>query len=79
MSYGLDDPGSIPGMARFVFSPQRPDRLWGLPSLLSNGYQGALSPGVKGQGREADHSPPSSAEVKNMWIYTSIPPYVLMA
>jgi hypothetical protein len=26
---------------------------------------GALSSGVKRQGREADHSPPSSAEVKN--------------
>jgi hypothetical protein len=25
----------------------------------------ALSPGVKRQGREADHSPPSRAEVKN--------------
>jgi hypothetical protein len=25
----------------------------------------ALSPGVNRQGREADHSPPSSAEVKN--------------
>jgi hypothetical protein len=32
---------------------------------------GALSPGVKRQGREADHSPPTSAEVKKMWIYTS--------
>jgi hypothetical protein len=34
------------------------------PSLLSNGYQG-LFPGVKRPGREADHSPPSSVEVKN--------------
>jgi hypothetical protein len=34
---------------------------------------GALSPGVKRQGREADHSPPASAEVKKMWIYTSTP------
>jgi hypothetical protein len=24
-------------------------------------------------GREADHSPPTSAEVKKMWIYTSTP------
>jgi hypothetical protein len=31
----------------------------------------ALSPEVKRPGREADHSPPSSAEVKKMWIYTS--------
>jgi hypothetical protein len=32
---------------------------------------GALSLGVKRLGREADHSPPSSAEVKNAWSYTS--------
>jgi hypothetical protein len=36
-------------------------------------YWGALSPGVKRPGHEADHSPPTSAEVKKMWIYTSIP------
>jgi hypothetical protein len=27
-------------------------------------------------GREADHSHPTSAEVKKMWIYTSTPLYV---
>jgi hypothetical protein len=40
---------------------------------------GALSLGVKRPGREADHSPPSSAEVKNALRYTSTPPYVFMA
>jgi hypothetical protein len=30
--------------------------------------------GVKRPEREADHSPPSSAEVKNAWSYTSTPP-----
>jgi hypothetical protein len=39
----------------------------------------ALFPGVKRPGREADHSPPASAEVKKMWIYTSIPQYAFMA
>jgi hypothetical protein len=34
---------------------------------------GALSPEVKGPGREVDHSPPTIAEVKKMWIYTSTP------
>jgi hypothetical protein len=34
---------------------------------------GALSPGVKRPGREVEHSPPSSAEIKRMWIYTSTP------
>jgi hypothetical protein len=40
---------------------------------------GALSLGIKRQGREADYSPPTSAEVKKMWIYTSTPPYAFMA
>jgi hypothetical protein len=34
----------------------------------------ALSLGVKRSEREADHSPPSSAEVKNASSYTSTPP-----
>jgi hypothetical protein len=60
--------GSISGGAwKFFSSPPRPERLWGSPSLISNGYQGALSLGVKRLGREADHSPPSSAEVKE-WV-----------
>jgi hypothetical protein len=40
---------------------------------------GGSIPGVKRQGREADHSPPASAEVKKTWVYTSTPPYVFMA
>jgi hypothetical protein len=40
---------------------------------------GVLSPGVKRQGREADHSPPAGAEVNTMWIYTSTPSYAFMA
>jgi hypothetical protein len=35
----VDGPGSIRISAGF-FSSQRPDRLWGLPSLLFNGYRG---------------------------------------
>jgi hypothetical protein len=31
---------------------------------------GGSFPEVKRPGREADHSPPTSAEVKKMWIYT---------
>jgi len=30
--------------------------------------------GVKRPGREADHSPPSTAKLKNVWRYTSTPP-----
>jgi hypothetical protein len=35
---------------------------------------GDLFLGVKLSVREADHSPPSSAEVKNAWSYTSTCP-----
>jgi hypothetical protein len=37
-----------------------------------------LSPGVKQSGREGDHLPPASAEVKKMWIYICTPPYAFM-
>jgi hypothetical protein len=40
---------------------------------------GALSLGAKWPGHEADHSPPSSAEVKNAWSYTSTLQYTFMA
>jgi hypothetical protein len=36
-------------------------------------------PGVKLPGHEIDHSPPTSAEVKNTWNNNSTPPYVFMA
>jgi hypothetical protein len=39
---------------------------------------GALSFGVKWQEYEANHSPPTSAEVKKTLIYTSTTPYVFM-
>jgi hypothetical protein len=35
---------------------------------------GALSPVIKRPGRENDHSPPTNAEVKKTWAYTSTPP-----
>jgi len=48
----------------FFSSPPRPDRLWGYPASYPMGTRGSL-PGGKGPGREADDSPPSSAEIKN--------------
>jgi hypothetical protein len=42
-SYGLDDQGvgvRVPVGSRIFSSPNRPDRLWGPPNLLSNGYRG---------------------------------------
>jgi hypothetical protein len=44
------------------------------PYLMGTGWGGALYPVVKQPGREADHSSPTSAEVKKTWIYTSTPP-----
>jgi hypothetical protein len=79
--YGLDGRGvgvGVPVGTRIFSSLRCPDRLWDPRSLLSNGYQG-LFPRGKAAGSEADHSPPASAKVKKMWIYTSTPPYASMA
>jgi hypothetical protein len=57
-------------MSRLVVDPTDP------PILC---VPAALSLAVKRLGHEADHSPPSSAEIKNSRRYTSIPPYVFMA
>jgi hypothetical protein len=38
---------------------------WGPPSLLYNGHRGSFARGKALPGRDAYHSPPSSAEVKN--------------
>jgi hypothetical protein len=53
-------PGLFSRQGKRCFSyPQRPYWLWGPTQRVL----GALSQGVKGPGREANHSPPSSAEV----------------
>jgi hypothetical protein len=81
LGYGLDDRGSrvrfSAGAGNFSLhhpvqngsGPTKPPIQW---------VSRALSLGVKRPGREADHSPPSSAEVKNAWSYTSTPQYVFM-
>jgi hypothetical protein len=51
--------------SRTALGPTQPPIHW---------VPGALSPGVKHPGHEADHSPPSSSEVKNAWSYISTPP-----
>jgi hypothetical protein len=81
-SYGLDEQEvgvRVPVGSIIFSSPRRLDRLWGPPNLLCNEYREPLSTGVKLLGRETDHSLPVSAEVKKMWIYTSISPYAFMA
>jgi hypothetical protein len=83
------EPGSVVGISRgrssspgrvknFLFStssrhalgPTQPPIQW-VPVFFP--------PGVKWQGREAHHSPSTSAEVKKMWIYTFTFPYAFMA
>ena len=52
----------------------RPDRPWGPPTLLYNGYRVSL-PGVKRPGRGVDHPPPHLApRLKKEYRFTSTPP-----
>jgi hypothetical protein len=70
--YGLDGPG-------IEIFRTCPDRFWGPPSLLYNGYR--VFPGVKERpGRDADRSPPSSAtghERVELYLYSPDGPYGL--
>jgi hypothetical protein len=76
---GRSEFDSVPELGIFSSPPPYPDRSWGPSSFLSNGYRGFFTPRVKRPRHEADHSPPSSSEVKNASSYTSIPRYVFMA
>jgi hypothetical protein len=64
-NYRLDGQGWIRGRARFFSTPQHLNWLRGPPSLLFNVYWWLFPWGVKQQGSEDDHSPPSSTKVKN--------------
>jgi hypothetical protein len=67
----------VPVGSRIFISPYRPDRLlWGAIQIPIQWTQGALSPGIKRQGLEAVHSPPTSAEDKKTWVYTYTLPHV---
>jgi hypothetical protein len=76
--YGLDDRGFesrqwlgiflFTTMSRPALRPTQPPIQW-VPR--------AISLGIKRSGGEIDHSPPSSAEVKNAWSYTSTPSFRL--
>jgi hypothetical protein len=78
---GLDGRGcrlSSPGRDKnFIFSTSIRPALGHIQARFQ-WVLGAVSPGIERPGCEADNLPPTSAEVKNMWIYKSIPPYVFM-
>lgn len=60
----------------FLSSSNRLDQLSKTLSLLVSGHRGS-SPTSKWPGRDTYHSPTSTAEVKNAWIYTCTPPICL--
>jgi hypothetical protein len=74
--YRLDDRGfgvRVPVESRIFSSPRRPDRFWGPPSLLPNGYRGLFPRGVKRPGREADHSPTRVRDQETVNLYRHFP------
>jgi hypothetical protein len=80
--YGLDDRGvgvRVSVEVIFFTTKCRPDRICWSTQPPIQWVSGAVSPAVKRPGREANHSPLASAEVKKTWIYTSTPLYVFMA
>jgi hypothetical protein len=56
---------TISTASRLALGPTQPPIQW---------VPGDFPIGIKRPGREANHSPPSTAEVKNAWSYTSTPP-----
>jgi len=76
--YGLDGPGDQIPVGGEIFRTC-PDRPWGPPSSLYNGYR--VFPGGKERpGRDADLSPPSSAvghERVQLYLYSPYGPYGL--
>jgi hypothetical protein len=78
--YGLDDRGvgvRVPVGSRIFSKSSRPALGSTQPPI--QWVRGTLSLWVRRSGREADHSPPASAEIKKVWIHTSTLPYAFMA
>jgi len=73
----LDERSSVPGKCNdeifFLFATAS------RPALRPTQLPIQWVPKVKLPAREANNSPPSRAEVKNEWNYTSTPQYVFMA
>jgi hypothetical protein len=67
----LRDQSSIPGRGKIFLPSIRFRPILGPTQPPIQWVSETLSPRVKRPGREADHSPPTSAKIKNTWIYTS--------
>jgi len=75
--YVLDDQSSLSGKRNEFFPLATASRqALGLTQPPIQLVPGAFSSEVKRPGREADHSPPSTAEIKNSWSDTSSTPPV---
>jgi hypothetical protein len=64
------------GLEFFLLTPMSRLALWPIWPPIQWAPE-VLSLGVKQVECEADHSPPPSAKVKNVWSYTSTPPTCL--
>jgi hypothetical protein len=78
LGYGLDDRGSrvrfLAGAGNFSLHHRVQNGSGAHPASYPMGTRGSFPGWVKRKGRDVDHLPPPSAEVKNAWSYTSIPP-----
>ena len=63
----------FPETSKKVFSPVRPDCLWGLASLLPCGFQNSFPRWLKRPVREAVSIPPNNTEIKNKLSHTHTP------
>jgi hypothetical protein len=71
--------GSSPGIVKTFSLPHGVYRpALGPTQLPTQWVPGTLSPELKRPEREAGQSPPTSADVKKTWSYTSTLPYVFM-
>jgi hypothetical protein len=76
--YGLDEWGSIPGRGKEIFHYSTAFMPAQWPNQhVTQWVSEALSTGVKQLGREAVHSSPSSAEVKNDGAISPLPHKVM--
>jgi hypothetical protein len=66
------------GNCFFLFTTMSRLALGAHPASYPMCTRGSLPGGLKWPGCETEHSPPSSAAVKNVWSYTATVPYVSM-